>query len=553
MQSYKRMLLPVLALLLLVLAACSPAATASSVEEVVTDAVTDALPADAAAVAEAETAQTEPAAPETVPVVQQDGNVVAALEGTLSTIYETVNPSVVHIEVVAQADAQVVPQVPGFQMPDGQPRAGEGSGFVWDQEGHIVTNNHVVAGATRITVVFADGLRVPAEIVGTDPDSDLAVIKVDVPAGQLQPVTVADSTEVRVGELVIAIGNPFGQEGTMTVGIVSALGRLLRVDPEIPGGPGYSIPDIIQTDAAINPGNSGGVLLDDQGRVVGVTTAIISPARASSGVGFAVPSVIVNKVVPVLIAEGHFEHPYLGVSGGTLLPEVAEAMDLPATQRGALIIEVVPGGPSAEAGLQGSEEQVSINGNQAFVGGDVVIAAADRPVQSMDDLITILARYGRVGEPFSLTVLRDGEETAVTVTLAARPDESEIAQAPEPELSVERGAWLGIIGGNLSPEIAGAMDLPADQTGVLVAQVQPQGPADEAGLRGSSTPATIDGQQVMVGGDLIIAVDDRPVENIQMLQQLLAEQQPGTEVTLTILRDGEQETLSVTLGARPIG
>jgi len=553
MQSYKRMLLPVLALLLLVLAACSPAATASSVEEVVTDAVTDALPADAAAVAEAETVQTEPAAPETVPVVQQDGNVVAALEGTLSTIYETVNPSVVHIEVVAQADAQVVPQVPGFQMPDGQPRAGEGSGFVWDQEGHIVTNNHVVAGATRITVVFADGLRVPAEIVGTDPDSDLAVIKVDVPAEQLRPVTVADSTDVRVGELVIAIGNPFGQEGTMTVGIVSALGRLLRVDPETPGGPGYSIPDIIQTDAAINPGNSGGVLLDDQGRVVGVTTAIISPARASSGVGFAVPSVIVNKVVPVLIAEGHFEHPYLGVSGGTLLPEVAEAMDLPATQRGALIIEVVPGGPSAEAGLQGSEEQVSINGNQAFVGGDVVIAAADRPVQSMDDLITILARYGRVGEPFSLTVLRDGEETAVTVTLAARPDESEIAQAPEPELSVERGAWLGIIGGNLSPEIAGAMDLPADQTGVLVAQVQPQGPADEAGLRGSSTPATIDGQQVMVGGDLIIAVDDRPVENIQMLQQLLAEQQPGTEVTLTILRDGEQETLSVTLGARPIG
>jgi S1-C subfamily serine protease len=548
MQSFKRTLLPLIALLLLALAACSPATQASLGGEV----ATDEIAAEPTVEVASEPAPQESAPEQSLPAVQADGTVVSALEGTLSNIYETVNPSVVHIEVLAEADGQALPEIPDFQMPDPQPRGGEGSGFVWDKEGHIVTNNHVIAGATQITVVFADGLRVPAEIVGTDPDSDLAVIKVDVPADQLRPVTVADSTEVRVGELVIAIGNPFGQEGTMTVGIVSALGRLLRVDPQTLGGPGYSIPDIIQTDAAINPGNSGGVLLDDQGAVVGVTTAIISPARANSGVGFAVPSVIVDKVVPVLIRDGQFEHPYLGVSGSTLLPEMAEAMDLPADQRGALIAEVVPGGPAAEAGLQGSTDQVEIGGAQASVGGDVVVAANGQQVQSMDDLITILARYGEVGEPFPLTIIRDGEEMTVTVTLSARPDEGTIAQRDQGETAA-RGGWMGIIGGTLTPEIAEAMDLPAAQTGVLVDQVQTQGPAAEAGLRGSDTPATINGQEILVGGDVIVAVDGQSVEDIQMLQQLLAERQPGDEIDVTILRDGAERTLSLTLGERPTG
>src|SRR5512136_2637603 len=305
---------------------------------------------------------------------------VSDLEQTLEQIYQQVNPSVVAIEVVEQTSG--VSANPFFNNPgQGTPQAQAlGSGFVWDTDGHIVTNNHVVAGAQKISVTFSDGSIVPATVVGTDLASDLAVIKVNVPADQLQPVKVADSTQVKVGQLAIALGNPFGNENTMTVGFVSAIGRSIPAD----GGTStvsYTIPDVIQTDAPINPGNSGGVLTDDQGQVMGVTAQIDSPVRASVGIGFVIPSSIVAKVVPELIKSGHFEHSYLGISGGSLIPDLATAMNLKSTQRGALIGKVTAGSPADKAGLLGSEKQTNINGENVNVGGDVIIAIDNQPVK----------------------------------------------------------------------------------------------------------------------------------------------------------------------------
>ncbi len=481
----------------------------------------------------------------------------AAVDGTLEQIYSRVNPSVVHIQVVqmngANGSTPSFPQLPGFpNLPDqpqlNTPTRGEGSGFVWDKDGHIITNNHVVESADDITVLFADGRMVDATLVGADRDSDLAVLKVDLPADQLQPVSLADSTGLHVGELAVAIGNPFGQEGTMTVGIISALGRLLPVESADLNAPRYNIPDVIQTDAAINPGNSGGVLLNDQGEVIGVTSAIMSAVRSSSGIGFAIPSAIVQQVVPVLITEGRYEHPYVGISGTTLTPDQAAAMDLTSDQRGALVVEVMAGSPAEKAGLQGSDQQAEINGEQVPVGGDVIIAADGRAISSMDDLITDLNRYAKVNDTYSLTVLRDGREQIIELTLAARPGTVPENSSVESVEAASNSAYLGINGMNVTLDIASAMSLPADQAGVLVAQVVPNSPADNAGLRGSYKPVDSQGQQILVGGDVITAVDGTLVADMQALKSILTQAKPGDKVNLTILRDGKEITVKVELG-----
>jgi serine protease Do len=335
-------------------------------------------------------------------------NSLADLEATLESTYARTNPSVVNIHVVVPAT---------LSNPGG---GALGSGFVWDIQGNLVTNNHVVDGATRITVTFYDGTTVEASLVGADSDSDLAVIKVDTSAIQLQPVTMADSTQLKVGQLTIAIGNPFGLQGTMTVGFISGLGRLLPANQNAVG-PTYSIPDIIQTDAAINPGNSGGVLLDDTGKVIGVTSSIATTSGTSAGVGFAIPSAIVQQVVPALIKTGHYDHPYLGISVASLNPDLASAMNLPSNQRGALVQTVTAGSPADKAGLQASQNQVTINGQQVAVGGDVIIAYDSQVVKSSDDLVTFLARSGSVGQTVTLTVLRGGKQIQVPVTLGIRP------------------------------------------------------------------------------------------------------------------------------------
>jgi len=335
---------------------------------------------------------------------------VAGLESTLESIYSRVNPSVVNIQVILAPSAL---NLGGEAL---------GSGFVWDNQGNIVTNNHVVDGATRITVTFYDGTVVDANMVGADTNSDLAVIKVDPNGLPLQPVAMADSTILKVGQLAIAIGNPFGLQGTMTAGFVSGLGRLLPANQNAVG-PSYSIPDVIQTDAPINPGNSGGVLLDDSGAVIGITQSIATTSGSSAGVGFAIPSAIIKQVIPALIGTGHYDHPYLGLTLTSLNPDIANAMNLPSNQHGALVQAVVAGGPSDKAGIKASSGTTNINGQQVGVGGDVIIGYNGQTIASSDDLITYLARSGAVGQDVTLTIIRGGKQIQVQVTLELRPSQ----------------------------------------------------------------------------------------------------------------------------------
>lgn len=481
---------------------------------------------------------------------------IAALEGTLETTYTQVNPSVVNIRVVIKNEAlsalSEIPSLPFFNQPSPQgPQEyysqGMGSGFVWDQEGHIVTNNHVVDGADRVEVTFFDGTVREATLVGSDPDSDLAVVQVnDMSAQDLRPVELADSMQVKVGELAIAIGNPFGLQGTMTVGIVSAIGRSLPVESDLVQGSSYNIPDIIQTDAPINPGNSGGVLVDELGQVFGVTFAIASPVRASVGVGFAIPSAIVQRVVPVLISKGQFDHPWLGISGISLKPEIAEAMGLDKDQHGALVVDVVSGSPADEAGLQGSDQTIENNGQSVRVGGDVITAIDGQEIRSFDDLVAYLVADTDVGQEVQLSILRDGKAEQISLTLSARPTGASETRQP----GEASAAWLGISGMTLSPEIAVAMGIAQDQEGVLIAEVVSGGPADLAGLRGSDKVLTLGGQRIRIGGDVIVGLNGERIDTFQDLQDLMQQAEPDQKAVVEILRNGEQMQVSITLGER---
>jgi 2-alkenal reductase len=327
-------------------------------------------------------------------------------------VYRRANSAVVNITVV------LATQDSNSQGAD----TAQGSGFLYDTEGRIVTNNHVVAGATRIEVTFADGSTQRARILGVDPDTDLAVLKVDaVPTGT-QPLPLGDSGALQVGQSVAAIGNPFGLEGTLTLGIVSAIGRV------VPSGLSqFSIPQVIQTDAAINPGNSGGPLLNLRGEVVGVNTQIRTAdgVRANSGVGFAVPSNIVARVVPALIADGQYTWSWLGVRGGSVTTAIAQANSL-GQLRGAYIIEVLPGGPADKAGLRGAAREQTVDGLTMPIGGDVVTAVDGNLVRTFDDLLTYIALRAQVGQVVQLTVQRDGREQTSAVTLDARPRAAEV-------------------------------------------------------------------------------------------------------------------------------
>lgn len=349
-------------------------------------------------------------------------------------LYERVNPSVVNIQVTFTPDEAgefetfqpFLPQIPGFPPidPEGMPpvtplpQQSQGSGFVYDEQGHIITNNHVVDNADGITITFADGTALPASLVGSDPDSDLAVIKVEAEPGLLHPVELGDADLLKVGQFVVAIGNPFGLEGSMTTGIISGLGRLL------PAGArqGFSIPDIIQTDAAINPGNSGGPLLDLTGAVIGVNTAIQSSNRVFGGIGYAVPVNTVAEVVPELIESGRIDHPWLGISGATLTRELAEAMDLDPNQRGVLIAEVIVDGPASESQLKGSATQSTVNGRPVRVGGDLIVGIEDQKIADIDDLLSYIIHNTEVGQTVTLQIIRDKKPMNVEVTLASRPD-----------------------------------------------------------------------------------------------------------------------------------
>ena len=325
----------------------------------------------------------------------------------LTEIYDEANPGVVSIRVLSEEGG------------------GLGSGFVIDDQGHIITNYHVVRDADDLEIAFSSGLKVRGEVLGTDTDSDIAVLKVDIPSAELHPLPLGDSNQIKVGQIVVAIGNPLGYDGTMTTGIISSLGRTLESLHQAPGGNFFTAGDIIQTDAAINPGNSGGPLLNLNGEVIGVNFAIesnsidLSGNPVNSGIGFAVSINIVRRVVPDLIANGSYDYPYMSVSS---LPEVTiylqEALGLPQTS-GVYILEVTPGSPADEAGLRAGENPSDLPGY--YAGGDLITAIDGLEVRDFSDMITYILNNTSPGDVVTFTVLRDGEEIQIDLTLGKRP------------------------------------------------------------------------------------------------------------------------------------
>lgn len=318
---------------------------------------------------------------------------------SLVDIFEKSEPGVVRVNV---------------QRIDPTDRSSVGSGFVFDKKGHIITNAHVVDNAQKIVVTFLDGRSYNGQVVGLDNYTDIGVIKVVADRDLLKPLLLGDSSNLKVGEQVAAIGNPFGLSGSMTSGIVSQLGRLL------PSDRGFSIPDIIQTDAAINPGNSGGPLLNMRGEVIGINTAIQSATGEFTGVGFAVPSQTIAKIVPRLIEDGKYEHPWIGISGRDLDPDIAVVLKLNDTV-GFLVVTVVENSPASKAGLRGSSSTVEFEGSTYHVGGDIILAVDGMDVRKIDDILIHLQRAKSVGDEMVLEVLRDGRTTNFVIILEQRP------------------------------------------------------------------------------------------------------------------------------------
>jgi S1-C subfamily serine protease len=521
---------------------------------------------------------------------------------TLPELFEKAEASVVQVTTTSDTD---VPEA--F-------RSGIGSGFVYNNDGLIITNYHVIApsilsaeelaqeevsNVVDINVAFEDGTIYPATLVGADRFSDIAVIDIpDDAKNKLVPLLIGNSSELRVGQQVVAIGNPFGLSGSMTEGIVSGLGRLIPSsedeqlpplpdgipipppgEPSIPGLPpqdqippslpptvpddltqtqrrgSFSIPDIIQTDAPINPGNSGGPLLDLRGEVIGMNTAIFSSTGESAGVGFAIPSNTLQKVVPSLISSGLYQHPWLGISGTDVTPDIAEALGFNQS-RGFLVTDITSGSPADKAGIRGGYKIDNINGREIALGGDIIVAIDNNTVRKIDDILSYLEREKKVGDRVQLTVLRNGSilETLPT-TLEVRPGSSaQLDQSSQQEQQQKQGkpAWLGISGAAVTPEIAQAMGLTPATNGTLVIEVAAGGPADKAGIRGGYKIDNINGREIALGGDIIVGIDNRTVTTLEnMLTYISNEKQAGDTVLLSILRDGMSSQVNVTLGEIP--
>ncbi len=330
-------------------------------------------------------------------------------EDALVNIYHRVNPGVVSV-IVYTVDGEV----------------GQGSGFVYDLEGHIITNYHVVENAQEIEVTFPEGTRERATVIGEDVDSDIAVILVDVDQNVLHPLTLGNSSNLEVGQFVIAIGNPYGYSGTMTTGIISARGRILDSLRSSQTGSNYAAGDLLQTDAAINPGNSGGPLLDLSGNVIGINRAIYADSSSIlvgsasySGIGFAIPIDIVKKVLPCLIADGSYDYPFLGISSqdGLTMQEV-EAMGFDPSVQGVYVLDVTSGGPAARAGLRAGTRPTEYEG--LYAGGDMIVALDGNPVENFNGLLTYLFMNKAPGDPITLTILRNGVEKDIEVILGTR-------------------------------------------------------------------------------------------------------------------------------------
>ena len=350
------------------------------------------------------------ASPLTSPAADESGGE----SRTVNQIFSEASPGVAYVEADSRSGGGREQFSPFGPLPGGGGGTATGSGFLIDDEGRIITNAHVVDGADQVRVKLSeDGEAFDAELLGTDPSTDIAVLEIEAPADELDPIALGDSSGVTVGDAVVAIGNPFGLDHTATAGIVSGVQR------EINAPNGFTIRDAIQTDAPINPGNSGGPLLDAAGRVIGVNSQIESSSGGNVGIGFAVPINTAREIAQQLIEDGEVQHAFVGISGADLTPEIAEVLNL-GTDEGAVVQSVVPGSPADEAGIEAGDTEVTINGRPLRTGGDVIVAADGEPVASMGDVIAAVDAK-EPGDEIELTLLRGGGEREVTVELDERP------------------------------------------------------------------------------------------------------------------------------------
>jgi len=470
---------------------------------------------------------------------------------SLPDLFDHVEKSVV--QITDSADLQQQGNIAATRL---------GSGFVYDHNGDIVTNYHVVVGAKNNTIVvtFMDGVSYEAKILGVDPYSDLAVIKLvnlhehSDAISKLVPLELANSSSLRVGERVIAMGNPFGLSGTLTEGIISGLGRLMpasidQLTPPSPQlfnnpyqtstAPSFSIPDIIQTDAAINPGNSGGPLLNMKGQVIGINTAIYSNTGAYAGIGFAVPSNFLIKIIPTLINGGTYKHPYIGISGLNVTPEIAKILNL-SKSSGYLVVNVTKNSPAFLAGIKGGNVTHNIKGIPVQLGGDVIIKIDNNTVRKVNDVLSYLENTKRVGDNVSLTVWRgDNETKVISFPLIARPDiniNNNSTSSPT----------LGVVGLDLTPNLASLMNT-SQTNGFLITGILDQSPASKANLRGGYIISQLNGTQVQLGGDIIIKIDNTNVKNQKDIKNYLSTKKVGDTIKITVIRDGKPLILNVKL------
>ena len=424
-----------------------------------------------------------------------------------SDLAAKVSPAVVSVTVRERATAEAADSMPDAMrgMTQNAPRRTQmarGSGFIIDADGTIVTNNHVVNGADKISVTLADGTELPAKLVGRDPRTDLAVIKIDA-GKQLPSLNLGDSDLVKPGQWVLAVGNPFGLGGTVTAGIVSARGR------DIGAGPYDSF---LQVDAAINQGNSGGPLFTQDGRVVGVNTAILSPTGGSVGIGFAIPSNLVKQVAGQLRTAGHVTRGFLGVETQSVTAQIAPSLGLAPNAKGALVAAISPDSPAAKAGIQP---------------GDVLTGIDNRPIANPRELAQVVADH-KPGQTAAFAIVRDGAPRTLDVTLTAIPDDQQTADAGD---RTNRQASIGLALAPLSPDVRQQFDIPQNQRGAVIAGVQPGSPAEQAGLR---------------QGDLVVGVGTKPVNNpSEATQAIRAATKDGKGVALRIMREGQSRFVSI--------
>ena len=447
----------------------------------------------------------------------------------------------------------------------------QASGFVYDDLGHIVTNYHVVGNPQETNlyerafhITFLDGTTYLGRVIGADLYSELAVMTVEnITRENLVPLPLGNSSQLRIGQPVVAVGNPFGLSGSMTEGIVSGLGRILP--SSVPQGDlllrqedtaSFLIPNIIQTDAVINPGNSGGPLLTTGGEVIGMNTAILSNTGVYAGVGSAIPSDIIKKVVPELISTGTYRHPYIGIAGVDMSPEIADEMGLNGS-RGFLVTEVTSGSPAERSGIRGGGALTDINGRQIELGGDVIVEVDNVTVRKIEDLLSYLQSERSIGETVILNVIRDGKNQEIGMTLATRPTQ----QQQEIEQRQQERPTLGINSINMTEQIAARMNLTqmqqqplsddqdGERGGVLVVDVFADGPAEKAGIRGGFIVADINRTPIEIGGDVIVRIDDTMIPNVDALNKFIDDENIGDTIQVTVVRDSQLISIPVIVGS----